>query len=116
MWQAFEREGKGDFRCERSARGAQGGKGRPARTLLFFYVINVNLSQHTSRSGKCTLDLEKYLRDSRKDQKGLIKGEDFKLLEQTKVEPPFKGHPWDPGKCPSNRGASILNGGWAGVC
>ena len=65
----------------------EGGKGTPARTLLFFYVINVNQSQHTSRSGKCTLDL--------KDQKGLMKGEDFQLLEQTTVELPFKGLPWD---------------------
>ena len=40
MWQAFEREGKGSFRCERSARGArrggrEGGRETPARKPLF---------------------------------------------------------------------------------
>ena len=41
---------------------------------------NSDHSQHTSRSGKCTLDLENFLADSRKD---LMKGEDLTLLEQT---------------------------------
>ena len=47
---------------------------------------NVDQSQQTSRSGKCTLDLEKFrawLYSSRKDQKGLMKGEDLTVLEQT---------------------------------
>ena len=39
MWQAFERERKGSFRCERSARGArrgrEGGRETPARKPLF---------------------------------------------------------------------------------
>ena len=44
---------------------------------------NVDQSKHTCRSRKCTLDLRNFARDSRKDQKGLIKGEDLPLLEQT---------------------------------
>ena len=44
---------------------------------------NIDQSQHTSRSGKCTLDLEKFRRDFRKDQKDLMKGEDLTLLAQT---------------------------------
>ena len=47
---------------------------------------NVDHSQQTSRSGKYTLDLEKFrawLYSSRKDQKGLMKGEDLTVLEQT---------------------------------
>ena len=47
---------------------------------------NVDQSQQTSRSGKCTLVLEKFrawLYSSRKDQKGLMKGKDLTVLEQT---------------------------------
>ena len=47
---------------------------------------NGDQSQQTSRSGKCTLDLEKvraWLFSSRKDQEGLMKGEDLTVLEQT---------------------------------
>ena len=42
MWQAFEREGKGDFGCERNASRLrkEGEKGMPARTLLFFFLRN----------------------------------------------------------------------------
>ena len=45
----------------------------------------VEQSQQTSRSGKCTLDPEtcRAWLSSRKDQKGLMKGEDFTVLEQT---------------------------------
>ena len=42
---------------------------------------NVDQSQHTCRSRKCTLDLRNFVRDSRKHQKGL--SEDLPLLEQT---------------------------------
>ena len=47
---------------------------------------NVDQSQQTSRSGKCTLDLEKFrawLYSSRKGKEGLMKGEDLTVLEQT---------------------------------
>ena len=48
---------------------------------------NLDQSQQTSRSGKCTLDLEEFrpwlLYSSRKDQKGPMKGEDLTVLEQT---------------------------------
>ena len=47
---------------------------------------NVDQSQQTLRSGKCTLELEKFCAcpySSRKDQKGLMKGEDLTVLEQT---------------------------------
>ena len=47
---------------------------------------NVEQSQQTSRSGKSTLDLEKFragLYSSRKGQKGLMKGEDLTVLKQT---------------------------------
>ena len=42
-------------------------------------------SQQTSRSGKCTLDLEEFRAQlsSRKNQKGLMKGEDITVFEQT---------------------------------
>ena len=45
----------------------------------------VDQSQQTFRSGKCTLDLEKFRAwlSSRKDQKGLMQGEDLTVLEQT---------------------------------
>ena len=33
----------------------------------------------------------------------------FSSAYRITVEPLFRGHPWDQGKCP-------LNGGWAGVC
>ena len=46
---------------------------------------NVDQSQHTSRSRKCSLDLKNFARDSRKDQKGLIKVEDLPLLETTQL-------------------------------
>ena len=54
--------------------------------LLTWAEKNVYQSQQTSRSGKCTLDLEKFrawLYSSKKDQKGLMKGEDLTVLEQT---------------------------------
>ena len=46
---------------------------------------NVDQSQQTFRSGKCTLDLEKFRAwlSSRKDQKSLMQGEDLTVLEQT---------------------------------
>ena len=58
----------------------------PYERLLTWAEKNVDQSQQTSRSGKCTLDLEKFrvwLYGSRKDQKGLMKGEDLTVLEQT---------------------------------
>ena len=58
----------------------------PDERLLTWAEKNVDQSQQTSRSGKCTLDLEKFrawLYSSRKDQKGLMKGEDLTVLEQT---------------------------------
>ena len=46
---------------------------------------NVDQSQQTSRSGKSTFDLEKFRAwlSSSKDQKGLMKGEELTVLEQT---------------------------------
>ena len=46
---------------------------------------NVDQSQQTSRSGKCTLDLEKFRSwlSSRKDQKGLMKGANYSVYSQT---------------------------------
>ena len=46
---------------------------------------NVDQSQQTSRSGKCTLDLEKFRSwlSSRKDQKGLMKGANYSVNSQT---------------------------------
>ena len=55
----------------------------PNKRLLKRVEKNVDQSQHTCRSRKCTLDLRNFARDSRKDQKGLIKGDDLPLLEQT---------------------------------
>ena len=58
----------------------------PYERLLTWAEKNVDQSQQTSRSGKCTLDLQKFhawLYSSRKDQKGLMKGEDLTVLEQT---------------------------------
>ena len=58
----------------------------PHERLLTWAEKNVDQSQQTSRSGKCTLDLEKFrtwLYSSRKDQKGRMKGEDLTVLEQT---------------------------------
>ena len=49
---------------------------------------NVDESQQTSRSGKCTSDLEKFLAwlyNFRKDRQGLMKGEDLTVLELTSV-------------------------------
>ena len=65
-----------------------GGSSRflPHEHLLTWAEKNVDQSQQTSTSGKCTLDLEKFrawLYSSRKDQKGLVKGEDLTVLEQT---------------------------------
>ena len=57
----------------------------PQERLLNSAEKNVDQSQQTSRSGKCTLYLEKFrswLYSSRKDQKGLMKGEDLTVLEQ----------------------------------
>ena len=46
---------------------------------------NLEQSHQSSRSGKCNLDFEKFRAcfSSRKDQKGLMKGEDLTVLEQT---------------------------------
>ena len=58
----------------------------PHERLLTWAEKNVDQSQLTPRSGKCTLDPEKFracLYSSRKDQKGLMKGEDLTVLEQT---------------------------------
>ena len=58
----------------------------PHERLLTWTKKDVDQSQQSSRSGKRTLDLEKFrarLNSSRKDQKGLMKGEDFIVLEQT---------------------------------
>ena len=42
-WQAFEREGKGSFRCERNARGARGGRERNAcKETIVFLVFNIH--------------------------------------------------------------------------
>ena len=41
-WQAFEREGKGSFRCERNARGARGGREGNAckETIVFSFLTS----------------------------------------------------------------------------
>ena len=42
-WQAFEREGKGSFRCERSARGARGGReGNACQETIVFAIPPTN--------------------------------------------------------------------------
>ena len=42
-WQAFEREGKGSFRCERNARGARGGReGNACQETIVFLVFNIH--------------------------------------------------------------------------
>ena len=77
---------------------------------------NVDQSQQTSRSGKCTLDLEKFrawLYSSRKDQKGLMKGEDLTVLEQTTQLTHKRSYQWLPSesrwkKLP--RRLNLLNG------
>ena len=58
----------------------------PHERLLTWAEKNVDQSQQTSRSGKCSLVLEKFrawLYGSRKDQKGRMKGENLTVLEQT---------------------------------
>ena len=58
----------------------------PHVRLLTWAEKNVDQSQPTSRSGKCTLDLEKFrawLYSSKKDQKGLMRGEELTVVEQT---------------------------------
>ena len=52
---------------------------------VYLFVDNIDQSQQTSRSSKCTLDLEKFRAwlDSKKDQKSLMKSEDLSVLEQT---------------------------------
>ena len=58
----------------------------PHERLLTWAEKNVDRSQQTSKSGKCTFDLEKFrawLYSFRKDQKGRMKGEDLTVLEQT---------------------------------
>ena len=68
----------------------------PHERLLTWAEKNVDQSQQTSRSGKYTLDLEKFrawLFSSRKDQKGLIKGEDLTVLKQT-TQLTHKGSYW----------------------
>ena len=43
VWQAFEREGKGSFRRERNARGAQGGReGNTCQETIVFFVFNIH--------------------------------------------------------------------------
>ena len=39
---AFEREGKGSFRCERNARGARGGRERACQKTIAFLVFNIH--------------------------------------------------------------------------
>lgn len=52
----------------------------PNKCLLQQAVKNVDQSPHTSRSGT---SLRNFPRDSRKDQKGLMKGEDLTLTPKT---------------------------------
>ena len=53
MWQAFEREGKGSFRCKRSARGVRGGREGNAyqETIVFLVKILIGQSsKHVNQS------------------------------------------------------------------
>ena len=57
----------------------------PTNVCWFERKKNVDQSQQSSRSGECALDLEtvRAWLSSRKVQKGVMKGEDLTVLEQT---------------------------------
>ena len=43
MWQVFEGEGKGSFRCERNTRGARGGReGNACQETIVFLVFDIH--------------------------------------------------------------------------
>ena len=91
----------------------------PHKRLLTWAEKNVDQSQQTSRSGKCTLDLAKFrawLYGSRKDQKGCMKVENLTVLEQTTPLTHKHSYQWLPSEFrwkKLSRRLNLLNGGRA---
>ena len=91
----------------------------PHKRLLTWAEKNVDQSQQTSRSGKCTLDLEKFrawLYGSRKDQKGRMKVENLTVLEQTTQLTHKRSYQWLPSESRWKKlpwRLNLLNGGRA---